>query len=380
MPFASYCWRSAWHYRRQILKMTERDSSTWFVAAATATAIGVPALAMGQACFSLLRYRWYYAQAPHPIIPSRGCCCNNDENDDIPPLRLLVVGDSLAMGIGMKESATPKLPETMARCLSQQYGRSVEWTCYGKPGLTADKLVEETKSFLTQHEQEEKGISDEWQEWKRRNQQNTDIKTNGYDIIVGIVGIADLKAKFLPSFIANTPATSQGFGSDLNRFKNLFPANSIVVLPALPIRPVPIFQYPPLSWFVHPLLSMLEQEKQSLAVHNSRASSNRVLFVAEPTDKTIQDFEQGRGPLVNMMLNGAAPCTVIHDAPLETRSSMDEKMRNFSKGRRSPSSSVSIGASLVALDQIHPNDQCYDFWGRHIASKLIDSGYIVQKR
>jgi len=370
---------------------------------AAAVAVAVPAVAMGQGCYFLLRYRWYFADAPHPVIPSRGVACYNNNNknkkEDATPLRLLVVGDSLAMGIGMKESATPILPDTVARCLSKRMNRSVEWACFGKPGLTADSLVTETKEFLKQEEQnndnatativENGDTSDEWKEWRRRttskrgannnDKEENDLGNDKYDVIVALVGIADLKAAFLPSFISATTATSEGFGSDLNRFKNLFSPNSIIVLPALPIRPVPIFQYPPLSWFVSPLLSMQEQDKQTLAENST--TNTRVVFIDEPTDQTIQDFEHGRGPLVDMLMmndDNTSTTTVvqqmIYDTPLTTRLGLEQNMRQFSKGQKSPSKPTrSVGKTLVALDQIHPNDKCYDFWGRHIASKLMDS-------
>jgi hypothetical protein len=47
------------------------------------------------------------------------------------PLSLLVVGDSLAAGVG-STSGTPKLPEAIARSLSKALGgRPVYWTCHG---------------------------------------------------------------------------------------------------------------------------------------------------------------------------------------------------------------------------------------------------------
>jgi lysophospholipase L1-like esterase len=30
-----------------------------------------------------------------------------------------------------------------------------------------------------------------------------------------------------------------------------------------------------------------------------------------------------------------------------------------------------LGSKLVSLDKIHPNDQGYDYWGRHIASAIV---------
>jgi lysophospholipase L1-like esterase len=61
-----------------------------------------------------------------------------------PPLRLLVIGDSLAAGVGMSQSGTPALPEAIARGLSQAMGgRAVYWTCVGTPGTTSSAIVNE---------------------------------------------------------------------------------------------------------------------------------------------------------------------------------------------------------------------------------------------
>jgi lysophospholipase L1-like esterase len=35
--------------------------------------------------------------------------------------------------------------------------------------------------------------------------------------------------------------------------------------------------------------------------------------------------------------------------------------------------SQSVGSSLVSADQIHPNDEGYDLWGRHIAAAIIQN-------
>jgi hypothetical protein len=61
-----------------------------------------------------------------------------------PPLRILVIGDSLAAGVGTSKSSTPVLPESIALALSKAYGgRPVYWTCTGIPGCTASEIVDE---------------------------------------------------------------------------------------------------------------------------------------------------------------------------------------------------------------------------------------------
>jgi hypothetical protein len=60
------------------------------------------------------------------------------------PLRVLVVGDSLAAGIGQDPaSVLPVLPQSIAASLSQHMrGRPVYWTCVGSPGMSATEVVE----------------------------------------------------------------------------------------------------------------------------------------------------------------------------------------------------------------------------------------------
>lgn len=57
------------------------------------------------------------------------------------PLRLLVLGDSTAAGVGVTSQADA-LPGNLARELSALYDRGVEWTAIGKNGATAKDLLE----------------------------------------------------------------------------------------------------------------------------------------------------------------------------------------------------------------------------------------------
>ena len=69
------------------------------------------------------------------------------------PIRLLVVGDSLAGGVG-SESASPVLPESIARALSSALGgRAIHWTCIGTSGASAGRIVRDIESY---HDEENK--------------------------------------------------------------------------------------------------------------------------------------------------------------------------------------------------------------------------------
>jgi lysophospholipase L1-like esterase len=56
------------------------------------------------------------------------------------PLRLLVLGDSTAAGVGV-DSQHDALPGNLARSLSAHYGRGVDWTAIGRNGATAKDLL-----------------------------------------------------------------------------------------------------------------------------------------------------------------------------------------------------------------------------------------------
>jgi hypothetical protein len=58
------------------------------------------------------------------------------------PLRVLLLGDSLAVGVGQTTSCTPLAPEAMAKTISKQLGgRPVFWTCHGAVGASTGWIV-----------------------------------------------------------------------------------------------------------------------------------------------------------------------------------------------------------------------------------------------
>ena len=158
--------------------------------------IFLPASALLQGAIHIVRYRMFFGGTPVPHVPCSGivkatskdrtaissasdACptsCNLNSNVDIisgtskrsvsfdgdtceadqsgnsnscslggaAPLRLLVIGDSLAIGVGQSKHATPVLPEAMAKTLSKALGgRPVAWTCYGAPGASAGWIAKE---------------------------------------------------------------------------------------------------------------------------------------------------------------------------------------------------------------------------------------------
>jgi len=136
--------------------------------------VSTPLIAMLQGSLLLNDYRVNYADAPRPLMPARGVAVaiedaeskstskgalsswilhpfsssSNHPTGHGRPLRLLVVGDSLAAGVGMSKSGVPILPESIARALSKALGgRAVYWTCVGTPGVSAAQIVKDIEEI-----------------------------------------------------------------------------------------------------------------------------------------------------------------------------------------------------------------------------------------
>lgn len=105
---------------------------------------------------TIIEYRRNHGDAPVPFSPSRGLVVAQETQDEIsfrrlvqPPLRLLVIGDSLAAGVGTSQSSTPILPTSIAKILSQATGRPVEWLCKGVPGQSSERIVSDITNLET---------------------------------------------------------------------------------------------------------------------------------------------------------------------------------------------------------------------------------------
>jgi lysophospholipase L1-like esterase len=147
----------------------------------------VPLGAAFQGYYFLSTYRREHGDAPFPISPSSGVVVvQNKENTRVTdkprahrfwreakgrddslkdrPLRLLVVGDSLAAGVGITQSGMPILPESIAKSLSLELGgRPVYWTCVGTPGASTRRIIADIESFHKQQEEtQDKHIKPRW--------------------------------------------------------------------------------------------------------------------------------------------------------------------------------------------------------------------------
>ena len=182
-----------------------------------ATLLATPALAILQGTIEICKFRLFYGDAPAPVTPSHGVVVaiptvrNISDNslshssapetsataitslDDIvrePPVRLLVIGDSLANGIGQSQSCTPVMPEAIAKSLSRNLGRVVYWTCHGSPGASTAKIVRELDQGFDFFEQQSPTDEDEEHdhELEKESQNRIDMGENAAEKIVHMEG------------------------------------------------------------------------------------------------------------------------------------------------------------------------------------------------
>ena len=173
-------------------------------------AIFTPVVAVVQGGYLLSDFRENHRNAPFPEMPCSGVVVVRPkinsgvvasaasswfasfpllyEQKDPDPLRLLVVGDSLAAGVGTTKQGTPVLPEAIAKSLSRALGgRAVHWTCMGEPGLSSPQIVKELLLAESEEKQQdsnskERDVLEELQGWwqeKRQQQQQKHNEENG---------------------------------------------------------------------------------------------------------------------------------------------------------------------------------------------------------
>ena len=223
--------------------------------AAVGAALTGPMLAILQGSIQIWKYRFLFGEAPLPHVPCHGVVVV-DPNDatlrdadeytprtdellqqalEQPPLRVLIIGDSLAIGVGQSTSCTPILPEVLSKTLSKKMGgRAVFWTCHGAPGASAAWIVRELErgvEYLDKPDEDESltdgmevtsSCSDSecttddsstetnerpirtaqhkvWYEKLRRHKRRFDpLMLGPYDVIIVVTGANDLKSAFFP--------------------------------------------------------------------------------------------------------------------------------------------------------------------------------------
>ncbi len=256
------------------------------------------------------------------------------------------------------------------------------------------------------------------------------ISKENYDIVVVLTGLNDMKWKMLPFLTTEEGKNDAGFKEELrqiffllkeklewkiasmqqtrknptlvdsdsphptlqepdevkNREKPDRSTRPLMVLPALPTQVIPLFQYPPIAWFVQPLFQCLDNEKKAL----SKEHPGTILFVDAPSSEFVQKIEE-------IITNGSQRSKervvlAIKDIKGSAQRKIEELMREYSSAHSSQDEECEteqfhdealysnltrkmpdfLGSKLVSFDKIHPNDDGYDFWGRHIAAAIID--------
>eukprot|EP00980_Cylindrotheca_fusiformis_P007713 scaffold1637_cov108-Cylindrotheca_fusiformis.AAC.2 len=160
------------------------------------------------------------------------------------PLRILIVGDSTARGVGIQDSCHPVMPEVLATVLSRHFnGRPVYWSAVGEPGATIKMIAEQIQQtrnapaevsmneFHALHRtptvdpndresevaanvckaHEDRYTPDQLQWIKKLEYHEHMYKSNpfsGYDYVVALSGMNEVKRILIPFLIEK----SDGFG------------------------------------------------------------------------------------------------------------------------------------------------------------------------
>lgn len=331
------------------------------------------------------------------------------------PVRLLLLGDSIARGVGQMTSCYPLLPETFGAILSKHHGGApVYWSAFGEPGATtkwlASKVREESvlqtnsvtlDEFRSFHELKEvKDISNPKIQWTQNLEYHRMLhEANsfaGYDYIVALSGVNDIKGVLVP-FLVTDDASSKsvfheddevewGFKGDLTRLvKGLNATGSLldgnetkatscnkkpfILLPSFPTKHVPVKVGLILRLIAVRSTGLLDSFKKQIA--NKHENVN-IVPIAD--DKTTQDFIDGvttPGSLRDMLYEEEILVQISDKA----KSQCEGKARDMSifynsRGRAKHEENMMFG-SLFSHDAVHPNDVGYDYFGRYIGKELL---------
>jgi lysophospholipase L1-like esterase len=186
-------------------------------------------IAVLQGSVAIYRFRQRYAMAPQPKIPCHGAVYvvnvnnHNTPTTQIPPkesIHCLVIGDSLAVGIGQSEVCTPVLPEEMAKEISKGTGKTVFWSCCGESGASTPwiiRMIMQSKDLVLPNNNKYTTLVSELKasssftsnnstigddDWEQQIQKRHDLfdphNIRPYDVVVLITGTNDLKNTFFP--------------------------------------------------------------------------------------------------------------------------------------------------------------------------------------
>jgi lysophospholipase L1-like esterase len=181
----------------------------------------------------------------------------------------------------------------------------------------------------------------------------------------------------------------------MERFAALQKQFPLVVLPGLFARALPIFRIAPLRWLAVPIVDILDMHKRKLA----KSHPGEVLFVPPPSIDELVQYESCTGDIWRQRCQEDTvltlrdirrlDCLRIESDLREYYSRKDKRIWTGEGLRKKPShgwfSSLfsrapAPGASIFSVDQIHPTDDGYDFWGRYIANAIADEWRVHPNR
>jgi hypothetical protein len=187
----------------------------------------------------------------------------------------------------------------------------------------------------------------------------------------------------------------------------------LVVVPELPILPLRLFQLAPLCWFLIPLFRAMENNKRFL----SASFPDHVVFIPQPDLKWWSDVEAGLGPIrenirqerlllqttdiaqnarerIQKLMRQHYHLDEDDEDELDYNSTNSQQIPNSESRHRDehhphhphhhsdhhvvptdrsdPSLNKKDGSSYISMDRMHPNDEGYELWGRHIASAILE--------
>lgn len=194
--------------------------------------------------------------------------------------------------------------------------------------------------------------------------------------------IEDSKAKEHPKNASNLA----------NHHKHEHIRHPLVVVPELPVAPLRLFQLVPLCWFLIPIFRAMENNKRFLA----SCFPDNVVFVHQPDLDWWTNDEMGIGSIRENIKEEQLLLRVT-DSVRSGRERIEELMQKYYSAKEEETVPSSLdrdgmgnsstscksnnrsGSDLVSVDRIHPNDEGYELWGRHIAAAIIDHWRITNK-
>jgi len=174
----------------------------------------------------------------------------------------------------------------------------------------------------------------------------------------------------------------------------------LVVVPELPVAPLEAFRLVPLCWILLPLFRAMERNKKFL----SSTFPDHVVFIDQPGLEWWSDAERRHNSYMEeeesvLRLTDIAQTAQsqvkqlmqrFYNPNRQTGSSNEEGKEGGGNGESSLPNNVSEesnfstqaaqsssfkrkskGTLYIAEDKMHPNDEGYDLWGRHIAEAVV---------